>query len=166
MMSDIVWKGHCGLMVRLGQHLRFVFLLITDDTPIPLFSTTFHVLLMKIYLKAVIFFAIVKRSFLIGIHLHQNIPKIQVVGQGKRMKWKERKVGGGEGGGGVCEEERKKKSRKQDTKDYQKCNLIFFFLLSFYIASYFSSHFVNFNHRASVETNKCTLNPTGRIHYH
>ena len=161
MMSDIVWKGHCGLMVRLGQHLRFVFLLITDDTPIPLFSTTFHVLLMKIYLKAVIFFAIIKGRFLIGIHLHQNIPKIQVVEQGKRMKWKERKVGGGEG---VCEGKRKKKSRKEDTKDYQKCN--FFFLLSFYIASYFSSHLVNFNHRASVETNKCTLNPTGRIHYH
>ena len=165
MMSDIVWKGHCGLMVRLGQHLRFVFLLITDDTPIPLFSTTFHVLLMKIYLKAVIFFAIVKRSFLIGIHLHQNIPKIQAVGQGKRMKWKERKVGGGEGGGSVW---RRKKKEKSKTR-YQRLpemQFNFFFLLSFYIASYFSSHFVNFNHRASVETNKCTLNPTGRIHYH
>ena len=138
MMSDIVWKGHCGLMVRLGQHLRFVFLLITDDTPIPLFSTTFHVLLMKIYLKAVIFFAIVKRSFLIGIHLHQNIPKIQVVGQGKRMKWKERKVGGGEG---VCEGKRKKKSRKEDTKDYQKCNLIFFFFTQFLHSFIFQQSF-------------------------
>lgn len=87
-------------------------------------------------------------------------------GTRKKNEMKGKKSRGWGGGGGVCEEERKKKSRKQDTKDYQKCNLIFFFLLSFYIASYFSSHFVNFNHRASVETNKCTLNPTGRIHYH
>lgn len=140
MMSDIVWKGHCGLMVRLGQHLRFVFLLITDDTPIPLFSTTFHVLLMKIYLKAVIFFAIVKRSFLIGIHLHQNIPKIQVVGQGKRMKWKERKVGGGEGGGSVW---RRKKKEKSKTR-YQRLpemQFNFFFFTQFLHSFIFQQSF-------------------------
>ena len=145
-------------MLKLGQYLWFVFLLITKDTPIPLFSTTFNVLLMKIYLKAVIFFAIVKGRFLIGIHLHQNFPKIQVVEQGKRMKWKERKIGG------MWRRKEKRKVEKKIPKITR--NAIWkTLLLSFYIAAYFSN-FVNFKRRTSVETKKCTLKPTGRIHYH
>ena len=39
-------------------------------------------------------------------------------------------------GWGVCEGKRKKKSRKEDTKDYQKCNLIFFFFFTQFLHSF------------------------------